>query len=76
VLLADDHLETIERAVLNFVHQPADWHRGHSLLTRQVAADKYSERLLVRRWREILTEVTSCRLTRSSTTGEIRSEAA
>jgi glycosyltransferase involved in cell wall biosynthesis len=76
VLLADDHLETIERAVLDFARRPADWHRSRSLLTRHVAAEKYSETAFVRRWTEILTEVTDCRLGRASTAGEIWSEAA
>ncbi|MCI0358207.1 MAG: glycosyltransferase [Planctomycetaceae bacterium] len=76
VLLADDRLETLERAVLDFAQQPGDWHRSRSLLTRQVAAEKYSEAAFVRRWTDVLAEVTGSRLARSSTTGVIRSDAA
>ena len=56
VTFADDSLDEIERVVVELANLPEKWHREHSLKTRAVAEEKYSETAFIARWREILTE--------------------
>jgi glycosyltransferase involved in cell wall biosynthesis len=57
ITFGDDSLEEIERVIVRLAGLPETWHREHSLKTRQVAEEKYSEAAFVARWREILAEV-------------------
>ena len=57
ITFADDSLEEIERVILEVSNKPESWHREHSLKTRKVSEEKYSEDAFIERWRNILTEI-------------------
>ena len=57
ISFADDSLRGIERVIRKVSRQPEKWHRKRSAKTRRVAEKRFSEDALVRRWREILTEI-------------------
>jgi glycosyltransferase involved in cell wall biosynthesis len=54
---ADDSLDEIEKVIVQVASLPETWHQQHSLQTRKIAEEKYSEAAFMKRWREILTEV-------------------
>src|ERR1700683_12809 len=57
VTFVDDSLDEIERVVVQLAGLPETWHQEHSLKTRKVAEERYSEAAFMTRWRDILTEV-------------------
>jgi glycosyltransferase involved in cell wall biosynthesis len=57
VTFSDDSLDAIERVIREVSQLPADWHRDHSIRTRKIAEEKYSEDAFLNRWRNILSEV-------------------
>lgn len=57
ITFSDDSLEEIQRVILEVSQLPENWHREHSIRTRKVAEDKYSEEVFVERWRKMLTEI-------------------
>jgi glycosyltransferase involved in cell wall biosynthesis len=57
VTFVDDTLEEIEKTIMHLAGLPESWHREHSLKTRKIAEEQYSEVVFLRRWREILSEV-------------------
>ena len=57
ITFSDDSLEEIQRVILEVSQLPENWHREHSIRTRKVAEDKYSEEAFVERWRNMLTQI-------------------
>jgi len=57
VTFSDDSLAEIEWVILKVSELPEGWLKEHSLRTRRVAEEKYSEGAFINRWRGILTEV-------------------
>ena len=57
VTFSDDSLNEIQKVIEQVASLPEEWHREHSLKTRKVAEEKYSEAAFTMRFREILTEV-------------------
>jgi len=57
ITLMDDTLDKIEKTIIELSELPADWHREHSLRTREMAENKYSEKAFINRWREIVSEI-------------------
>jgi len=62
ITLADDSLEEIERTILELAELPEQWHRDHSIRTRQIAEERFSEKAFINRWREILGDILKERL--------------
>ena len=56
---ADDRIETIRRTVTDLSRLPPEELAARSRETRRVADAQYSEAAFLRRWREIMTEVTA-----------------
>jgi glycosyltransferase involved in cell wall biosynthesis len=54
---ADDSLEEIEKVILDVSQRPETWHKEHSIRTREVSEQKYSEDAFMNRWRSILGEI-------------------
>jgi glycosyltransferase involved in cell wall biosynthesis len=57
VTFSDDSVSAIEKEIMRVAALPEEWHREHSLKTRKVAEEKYSETAFIMRLREIMTEV-------------------
>jgi glycosyltransferase involved in cell wall biosynthesis len=57
ITLADDSLEGIEKTIPELAGLPEGWHREHSIQTRKVAEERFSEEAFVDRWREILGKI-------------------
>ena len=57
ITFSDDSLEEIERVIVEVSERPESWHREHSIKTRKVCEDKYSEEAFMNRWRAILDEI-------------------
>ena len=57
ITFSDDSLEEIERVVVEVSERPESWYREHSIKTRKVCEDKYSEEAFMNRWRAILDEI-------------------
>ena len=57
VTFHDDSLEEIERVILQVSELPESWHREHSVRTRKVSEEKYSEQAFMNRWRYMLREI-------------------
>jgi glycosyltransferase involved in cell wall biosynthesis len=57
VTFCDDSLAEIERTIIEISALPESWLREHSVRTRQVAEQKYSEDAFMRRWRDVLAEI-------------------
>jgi len=57
ITLADDSLEEIEKTILELADLPEEWHREHSIRTRQAAEERFSEKAFVNKWREILGDI-------------------
>ncbi|MEM1995638.1 MAG: glycosyltransferase [Thermoplasmatales archaeon] len=57
ITLTNDSLEEIEKTVLELAGLPEKWHREHSIRTRRVAEEKYSEEAFISRWREIISDI-------------------
>ncbi len=57
ITLASDSLEEIEKTILHLAGLSEDWHREHSVRTRQIAEERFSEDAFINRWREILSEI-------------------
>jgi glycosyltransferase involved in cell wall biosynthesis len=59
ITFADDNIEEIERVILEVSELPETWHREHSIRTRKVSEEKYSEEAFMNRWRYILADIIS-----------------
>jgi hypothetical protein len=57
ITFSDDSLREIERVVVAVSRLPESWHREHSVKTRKISEEEYSEDAFVRRWRGILGEL-------------------
>lgn len=57
ITFTDDSPEEIERVILEVSQLPETWHKEHSIMTRQVSEQKYSEDAFMNRWRSILSEI-------------------
>jgi glycosyltransferase involved in cell wall biosynthesis len=57
ITFADDSLEEIERVIVEVSEKPETWHKEHSIRTREVSEQKYSEDAFMNRWRYILGEI-------------------
>jgi glycosyltransferase involved in cell wall biosynthesis len=62
----DESLDAIERAVVTVSQLPEEWHRQHSIRTRQVAEAKYSEDAFIIRWRQMLADILNGAETKSA----------
>ena len=54
VTLAKDNIEDIEKTIIYLTALPEQWHRKHSVRTREIAEKKFSEDAFMNRWREIM----------------------
>lgn len=59
ITFPDDSLAEIERVIVEVSRRSESWHREHSIKTRRVSEEKYSEDAFTTRWRDILTEILS-----------------
>jgi glycosyltransferase involved in cell wall biosynthesis len=57
ITFADDSLEEIERVIVEVSEKPESWHREHSIRTRKISEEKYSEDAFMIRWRYMLAEI-------------------
>jgi len=57
ITFTDDSPEEIERVILDVSQRPETWHKEHSIRTRQVSEQKYSEDAFMNRWRFILGDI-------------------
>lgn len=57
VTFSDDSLEEIEKVIREVSQLSEEWHREHSIRTRKIAEEKYSEDAFLSRWREILADI-------------------
>jgi glycosyltransferase involved in cell wall biosynthesis len=57
VTFPNDSLAEIERVIIEISQRSESWHREHSIRTRRVSEEKYSEDAFAKRWRTILTEI-------------------
>jgi hypothetical protein len=47
----------VERVIIEVSQRPASWHKEHSIKTRKIAEERYSEEAFIKRWRDILSEI-------------------
>ncbi len=57
ITVVDGSLEEIEKTIVELSKLPKEWHREHSIRTREVAENKFSEKAFMNRWREIISGI-------------------
>jgi len=57
VTINDDGLEEIENTIVKLSKLPEDWHREHSIRTREVAEKRFNEDAFMDRWKEIIADI-------------------
>lgn len=54
ITLSNDNIEDIEKTILYLTELSEQWHKEHSIRTREIAEKKFSEGAFMNRWREII----------------------
>ena len=57
ITLNSYNLTDIDKTVDWISNKSADWHRKHSIRTREVAEEKFSEKAFINRWKEVVSEI-------------------
>ncbi len=57
ITFSNDSIEEIEKVIVEVSEKPETWHREHSIRTRKVSEEEYSEDAFIDRWRNLLAEI-------------------